>query len=302
MNSKATAYAAAIASFVIWGFVSFCIKPLHMYASLDVLFFRLIFAASFLSVITFAFRFKNFRTQQKVFLALEKKQRNKTALLTAIGGLLLAANWFFYIYVMNNVSIKTASFAYLVCPILTAILAGILLKEKLSTQKWLAVFLSAVSCTVLGIHSAVELIYSLVVAASYSLYLISQKKNTHLDKFVTLTFQLLFSSLVLLPFFPSYSSQIPTEISFYVTISILASFFTIVPLYFNLVALKHIDSSTMGILLYINPILNFIIAYVYFNESTNPTQWIAYFIILLSVIIFNWKVIQRKLQGEIKKA
>lgn len=302
MNSKSTAYLAAISSFVIWGFVSFCIKPLHVYASLDVLFFRLLFSAAILAVITFLFRYKNFSAQRKVYMALSKKERNKTGLLTAIGGLLLAANWFFYIYVMNNVSIKTASFAYLVCPILTAILASIILKEKLSAQKWIAVLLSAVSCLVLGIHSAVELIYSMIVAASYSLYLISQKKNTQLDKFVTLTFQLLFSSVILLPFFPAYSTQIPSEISFYVLITILASFFTIVPLYLNLIALKTIDSSTMGILLYINPILNFIIAYLYFNESTNITQWIAYLILFISVLIFNWKVIQQKIVYSTKKA
>jgi chloramphenicol-sensitive protein RarD len=294
MKNKAKYYAAAVSSFIIWGFISFCLRPLHNYASLDILFFRIFFSAGIISVITFVFRSTNFKEQAAIYKSLDRKTKKKTLLLTALGGLLLTANWFFYIYVMNQVSIKTASFAYLVCPILTAILASIILKEKLSGIQWMAVLLSAVSCVVLGIHSAVELIYSLIVALSYSFYLISQKKNIYFEKFVILTFQMLFSALLLLPFFPAFVTQIPNENSFYILIIILAIVFTIVPLLLNLLALKTIDSSTMGILLYINPILNFTIAYVYFNEATSTIQWVAYLIILFSIVLFNWKVILEK--------
>ena len=294
MKSKFKYYAAAFSSFIIWGFISFCLKPLHIYASLDILFYRIFFSAAIISVVTFIFRSKNFREQLSVFKNLSKHQQLKTIILTAVGGLVLTANWFFYIYVMNNISIKTASFAYLVCPILTAILAGFILKEKLSPIQWIAVAISAISCAILGIHSAIELSYSLIVALSYAFYLISQRRNIYIEKFVILTFQMLFSALILLPFFPSFSTQIPNEISFYILIIILAVVFTIIPLFLNLIALKAIDSSTMGILLYINPILNFTIAFLYFNETTSYMQLVAYGFILLSVFVFNWKVIFKK--------
>lgn len=291
MKSKFRYYAAAFSSFIIWGFISFCLRPLHIYASLDILFFRIFFSAAIISLVTFVFRSKNFREQLSIFRNLSKQQQQQTIILTAIGGLVLTANWFFYIYVMNNISIKTASFAYLVCPIITAILAGFILKEKLSSLQWIAVAMSAFSCIILGMHSAVELSYSLIVAVSYAFYLISQRRNSYIEKFVILTFQMLFSALILVPFFPSFHTQIPIEVSFYILIIILAVVFTIVPLFLNLIALKAIDSSTMGILLYINPILNFTIAFLYFNETTSYTQMVAYGFILLSVFVFNWKVI-----------
>ncbi len=294
MKSKAYYYSAALASFIIWGFISFCLRPLQGYASLDVLFFRIFFSASILAIVTFILRSKNFREQANLFIALSTEQKRKTLLLTLLGGLLLTANWFNYIYVMNEISIKTASFAYLICPILTAILAGIILKEKLTKMQWLAVLMSALSCTVLGMHSSVELTYSLIVALSYAFYLISQKKNNQLEKMVILTFQILFSAVLLLPFFPHFVTQIPTEKSFYLLIIILAIVFTIVPLFLNLIALKAIDSATMGILLYINPILNFSIAFLYFKETSSGTQVLAYVIIFISVILFNWKIIREK--------
>ena len=184
MKNSIRYYAAALGSFIIWGFISFCLKPLHAYASLDVLFYRIFFSATIIAAITFIFRTKNFREQKKIFGQLSAHQKKQSILLTILGGVLLTANWFFYIYVMNRISIKTASFAYLICPILTTLLASILLKEKLSKWQWLAVGISAVSCIILGIHSAVELTFSLIVALSYALYLISQKKNNKLEKFV----------------------------------------------------------------------------------------------------------------------
>ncbi|MBL0049112.1 MAG: EamA family transporter [Bacteroidetes bacterium] len=284
-------YLAAIASFVIWGFISFSLKPLHIYASLDLLFFRIFFAAGIISLFTFFLRPKNFLAQRTIFKKLTVKHRKQTVLLTIVGGLLLTANWFFYIFVMNTISIKTAAFAYLVCPILTTVLAGIIIKEKLSKIQWTAVAISAVSCTILGMHSAVDLAYSMIVAVSYALYLISQRKNVYLDKMVILTFQMLSSALLLAPFFPFFSSHVSYDASFYFQISILAVVFTILPLFLNLFALKEVNSSTMGILLYINPLLSFVIAFLYFDEQISAAQLIAYTCILISILVFNWKVI-----------
>jgi chloramphenicol-sensitive protein RarD len=44
----------------------------------------------------------------------------------------------------------------------------------------------------------------------------------------------------------------------------------------------------MGILLYINPILNFIVAAIIFNEPTEMIQIIGYSAIFASIVIFNW--------------
>ncbi|MBP6412003.1 MAG: EamA family transporter [Bacteroidia bacterium] len=294
MDSKTPYFVAALGSFIIWGFISFCLHPLHLYNSADILFFRIFFSAGIISLVTFALRSKNFKEQAGIFKNLSSQQKKQTVVLTVLGGILLTANWFFYIYVMNQISIKAASFAYLICPIITAILASLILKEKLKLIQWIAVALSMVSCVMLGTTSFIELLFSLIVALSYAFYLISQKRNSHIEKFVILTFQMLSSAILLLPFFPVFSTQIPTEISFYLLIVILAVVFTIIPLLLNLIALKRIDSATMGILLYINPLLNFSIAFFYFHEKANSAQFTAYSILLLSIVLFNWNTFSKK--------
>ncbi|WP_340136770.1 EamA family transporter [Flavobacterium psychrophilum] len=136
------------------------------------------------------------------------------------------------------------------------------------------------------------LIYSLVIAISFALYLISQRENNKFDRFVVLTVQLLIASMVLLPFFPVYRGEIPTEPIFYILMTIIVVLFTIIPLFLNLFALRGITSSAVGILMYSNPMINLLLAIFYFKEEINSVQIGSYLLILFSIIIFNEKLLR----------
>jgi len=284
-------YLIAFISFVIWGFFSLALKPLRNYPSLDILFYRVFACAVIMAFISLFLRVKVLKENIAAFKKMPLQQKKTIIALTFGGGLLLTANWFFFIYVMNHISVKAASFAYLVCPILTTVIAFFVLNEKLSKWQWIAVSLSVISCLLLSFNNIADVAYSMIVAASYALYLVSQRKNMGMDKFLVLTVQILFSALILLPFYPSYSAALPNDISFYWYILLIAVVFTIVPLYMNLYALQGVTSSTMGIMLYINPLMNFAIALFYFNESINSFQIIAYSLILISIVVFNERFI-----------
>jgi chloramphenicol-sensitive protein RarD len=75
---------------------------------------------------------------------------------------------------------------------------------------------------------------------------------------------------------------------------VLSVVFTIVPLFLNLYALKELNSGTVGILLYINPIINFGMAFWYFGEQTTPHKALAYGLILLSIVVYNLKFKKKK--------
>lgn len=284
-------YLIAFISFVIWGFFSLALKPLRSYPSLDILFYRVFSCAVIMVFISLFLRVKVLKENIAAFKKMPSKQKKTIVLLTFGGGFLLTANWFFFIYVMNHISVKAASFAYLVCPILTTVIAFFVLNEKLSKWQWAAVSLSVISCILLSFNNIADVAYSMIVAASYALYLVSQRKNMGMDKFLVLTVQILFSALILLPFYPSYSAALPSDSSFYWFILLIAVVFTIVPLYMNLYALQGVTSSTMGIMLYINPLMNFAIALFYFNESINSFQIVAYSLILISIVVFNERFI-----------
>lgn len=144
-----------------------------------------------------------------------------------------------------------------------------------------------------------RLFYSLIVALTYAFYLITQRKNTEVDKFVGLNIQLLTSGVLLLPFFPSFSGPVPAEGLFYICLIFIVVLFTIIPLFLNLFALKGVNSSTVGIMLYINPIINFLLAVFYYKEAITEVQMISYSLILISILVFNEKLIfNRKLKKQ----
>lgn len=282
-------YAAAFSAFSLWGFFSLVLKPLAVYPSIDILFYRVFFSAAILLIFNFFFRRTAIKQSFDRYNQLTAVEKRRVILLTVVGGVLLIANWLSFIYVMNHVSINSASFAYLVCPILTMVLAYFILREKLGKWQWTAVAIGSFSCVLLSLNHFSTIFYSLTIALSYALYLVSQRKNNVLDKFTMLTFQVMIAALLLLPFFPSYASPLPSDPGFYFVLLIVALVFTIIPLYLNLYALKGVSSSTMGILLYIHPLFNFLIAIFYYKESISLLQYLAYFLIIVSICVFNLK-------------
>jgi chloramphenicol-sensitive protein RarD len=111
-------YAAAIAAFVIWGFFSIPLRVLKEYTAGEILYFRILFSLAVLLTIIFGFKRESLREEWTKFKALIPSDRNMVIILTLTGGALLTVNWLMFIYIINNINIKTASFSYLICPLL----------------------------------------------------------------------------------------------------------------------------------------------------------------------------------------
>lgn len=286
-------YVAGISAFVIWGFFSIPLRALQDYSAGEILYFRILFSAVTLLIIIPIFKRKDLRHDWKTLMTITSRQRNTTILLTLAGGALLCVNWLTFIYIVNSINIKTASFAYLICPVITAVLGYLLIKEKLTLLQWSAVGLCAISCVLIGMSSALELGYSFLTALSYALYLISQRKNQGFDRIILLGVQILFSFFLLNFFYGFLIEQIPASSKFYCLIVVIAVFFTVIPLFLNLFALNKINSATIGILMYINPIFNFTIAFLVFDEQVTLLQAVGYLIIVFALILFNYPLVKK---------
>ena len=284
-NSKH--YLAAILAFSIWGFFSLVLKPLHAYASLDILFYRVFSCAVIMSVISLLFKRKSILANLRLLRSMPKKKRLIIIGLNVIGSIFLTVNWFSFIYVMNHVSVRATSVAYLVCPILTTLLAYFLLSERLTRLQWFSVMLSFSGCLLLSYTSISVMFFSTIVGLSYAVYIISQNKNAGLDKFLVLNFHILLSAVLLGFFYPSFSGPIPSDFKFYFYVEIIAVIYTIVPLFLNLYALSRISSSNVAMILNINPIIAFILAGVVYHEPLGLLQIVAYALVFTAVIVFN---------------
>lgn len=244
-----------------------------------------------MTVISILFKREKLKQNIIYFKSISKKSKQKLIALNIGSSILLTGNWFSFIYVMNHVSVRATSVAYLVCPIITTILAYFLLKDKLTKLQWLSVFLSCVGCLLLSYTNMMVMVYSTLIGFTYAAYLISQNKNKSFDKFLILNFHILLSAFILLPFFPKFAGPVPTDLSFYFYVEIIAVMYTIVPLFLNLFALSGISSSKVGMILNINPIIAFILSGVVYHEPLGTLQIFSYALIFLAVVVFNGKEI-----------
>jgi chloramphenicol-sensitive protein RarD len=281
-------YFSAVAAFTIWGFFPWVLKSLNEYGSGEILYFRILFAAVLLVVIVFGFRRDSFRKDIEILKAQPVGMRRRLIANLLAGGALLTINWLIFIYTVNEVNIRTASFSYLICPVLTAVMGYALLKENLTPLQWFAVGLCAASCTMIGLSSVSELGYSFSTALTYGLYLVLQRKSSLLDRINVLCVQILFSFILLNIFSMYLVETVPSTPDFYLTIIVIAAIFTVLPLFLNLFALLKVNSATVGILMYINPLFNFTIAIFIFHEQITFLQFVGYMIILVALILFNY--------------
>lgn len=238
-------------------------------------------------VIMLAFRRKAIKEDLDYLKSQPKETRKKLMLLMLAAGILITGNWFSFIYATNHVSLKSAAFAYMVCPLTTAAAGYFILKEDLTKIKLIALGIAVVSILILTKGAFIDVAWSVFIAAFYTFHVIIQRVVKQIDRFNMLGVQLIISAILMLPLFIYHYDGLPADTGFWINMFVIAILFTIIPLFLSMYALIGLSSSTLGIIIYINPVVSFAVAFFYFNEGVNVLQLIAYSLLIVAVITFN---------------
>ena len=256
------------------------------------MYYRIFTSLVFIWVAILLFRRKQLKEDLSYLSSVDAKQK-RNILFQLIGStLLLTSNWYTYIYAVNHVSLQSAAFAYMVCPLITAFGGFLILKESLTKLKLISLGIALLSILLLATGSFIDVLWSVIIASLYAFYLIIQRKMQHLDKLNVLAVQIGMAVLLMLPFYLLKHQGVPEDFWFWGNITVIAVFFTIIPLFMSLYALIGIPSSTLGIIIYINPIIAFAVAIFYFGEHVDAHKLFAYLLLLISVVVFNWSIIK----------
>lgn len=290
--SRAKYFIAGIIPYIIWGTMSVPLRNIKGFPPQEILYYRLFISIAVVWTTIFLFRRKALTDDLNFLKSITSREKSKLLLLTFLSAVLITGNWFTYIYAVNSVSLKSAAFAYMVCPLLTALCGFIILKEQLSKAKIIALLIAFVSIALLATGSLHEVLWAVVIASFYALYVVVLKVIKHIDKFNFLGVQLIISGLLLLPMYLTSAAPFPTDTFFWSHIFLIAIIFTIIPLFLNSYALLGMPSSALGILIYLNPIVAFAVAFFYFKEKIDMHQFFAYLLLMLSIVIFNIQLIK----------
>jgi chloramphenicol-sensitive protein RarD len=291
-TNKSKYFIAGIIPYIIWGTMSVPLRNIKGFPPHEILYYRIFVSIIVVWATILLFRKKALINDYNFLKSLSSVKKIRLLFLTILSAFLITGNWFTYIYAVNSVSLKAAAFAYMVCPLLTALCGFIILKEQLTKAKVVALIIAFVSIILLATGSLHEVMWAIIIATFYAIYVIVLKVIKDIDKFNFLGVQLILSGLMMLPMYFVNSAPFPAEPFFWSHIFLIAIVFTIIPLFLNSYALLGMPSSALGILIYLNPIVAFTVAFFYFKEKIDLHQLFAYLLLLLSIVIFNAQLLK----------
>ncbi|MEE4288402.1 MAG: EamA family transporter RarD [Erythrobacter sp.] len=202
---------------------------------------------------------------------------------------LIAINWFVYIWAISHGHVYATSLGYYLNPLLNVLLGTLLLGERLSRWQWLAVAIAAGAVALLAAGALTTLWIGLSLAFSFGLYGIV-RKQVNVGALPGLTIE---SAILLVPAsaIAWYYAASPAGTAFGTSlwISMLIMFsgvVTAVPLLLFAIAARRMEYSTLGFIQYLAPTIVFLLGLTVFGEELKPVQLTSFVLIWCAVAIF----------------
>tara|TARA_R110000868_G_scaffold161466_2_gene391877 strand:- start:3636 stop:4520 length:885 start_codon:yes stop_codon:yes gene_type:complete len=277
LNSSQKGILYAALAFCFWGLISLYWKLLASVSSWELLFHRVIWGS--IPLICYLLVTKKFKSFQAL-------KESRVLLSSLLASLLIILNWVIFIWAVSNGHVLEVSLGYFLNPLLNVVLGTLFLEEKLSKFQQGAVALAGVGLAIMFAQDLGAPWISLALASSFSLYGYVRKKNP-LAPVQGLCFEMLVGVVVLAPFagrlFPFEFSQMSFQMQL---LSMLAGPVTILPLILFNKAVKLVAYSTVGIIQYLAPTLQFLLAVLVFQENFTIRHAGAFILIWLAVGLY----------------
>lgn len=212
-----------------------------------------------------------------------------------IAALMIAFNWFVFIYSIQINRATESSLGYFIFPLVSVIFGVVLFREKLGRAQMYAVMLAAVAVLILTYGLGQAPWIALSVSVSFGIYGVI-KKSLSIPAIVTVTLEvLLLSPIALMILYLHHASDSGGQFGQSLSVSlllILSGPMTATPLILFSYATRRVALATVGILQYINPSLQFLCATVLFLEPLSLWHAIAFPLIWAALALYSWASFQ----------
>jgi chloramphenicol-sensitive protein RarD len=213
-------------------------------------------------------------------------KRPKVAIKLFLASILISINWLVYIWATNNGHVVEASLGYYINPLIIIAFGVILLKEKMRQLQWVAVAIATVGVIILTVDYGRLPWVALGLALSWGTYGLV-KKQLGLGALEGLAIETMIAFIPYCGYLIFIGSkgegQFGNEIGLTVLL-ISAGAVTAIPLLLFNGSTTRLPYSTIGLLQYITPTIQFSIG-VWVNHEAMPTaRWVGFIFIWLALI------------------
>jgi len=217
----------------------------------------------------------------------------------ALASTFLAANWVTFLYAVLTDRVVDASLGYFINPIITVLLAVVVLRERLRPGQWVAIGTAAVGVVVITTGYGTLPWISVVLAGSFGIYGLAKNRT---GRTVPALPGLLVETAALTPVALTYvivlaiqgagtflSATAHTALGppWHSLALIGSGVTTAVPLMCFAVATGKLPLSTVGLLQFIAPIMQFTIGVTILGESMPPARWAGFVLVWVGLVLLG---------------
>lgn len=207
--------------------------------------------------------------------------------LLAAAAALIAINWATYIYGVNSGQIVETSLGYFINPLVTVLLGVVALRERLRPIQWAALAIGGAAVLVLALDYGRVPRIALTLAFSFGTYGLI-KKVISMDAVQSLTVEtaaLFVPALGYLVFIGG--GTLADSGAGHLALLASAGVVTAIPLLFFGAAARRLPLSTIGLLQYLAPGLQFLLGVAVFGEPMPPSRLVGFALVWVALIVLT---------------
>ncbi len=280
MNNNKTFGSLAVAlAYASWGLLTLFWNLLAEVNSLYILAQRILWSMVFMGI--FIAVTKDTKEIKSIF------KNRRDLLICFICGILITVNWGTYIYAVNSGHVLDASLGYFIEPIVVSVIGMLTFKERLSRFEKITFSFSVLGLAYMIAVTRVMPLLALVIAGSFAVYgavkkmiHISAQTSLFMETLCMTPFALIFTVIAEQQGFGSIGVLSGPALLLLPAFGVITSG----PLLLFNIGVKKIPYYVSGILMYINPTLQFLMGLCYFHEAMDIHRLIAFIIIWFGIL------------------
>ena len=284
--------AYAVSAYGLWGVLPIFFLLMSPSGPFEIVSWRILFSLAFcvvLLAVTHGF---------PAFVALLRQGR--VVGMMSLAGVLIVVNWTTFIVATLAGHVVEAALGYFINPIVTVLLAVLVLRERLRPVQWVAIGLSAVAVLVIAVGTGSVPWPSLIMAFSFGAYgLVKKQMGGRVDAVSGLTLETMAvapvaaATLVVLAVTGIGGGVVFGSVSVLHTLVVISSgVVTAVPLLLFAAAARRLPLATIGLTQYLAPVLQFIVGVVLLHEQMPTSRWVGFAIVWAALIMLTVDVVR----------
>ena len=210
----------------------------------------------------------------------------KTMALILLAGVMIGINWYVFIFSVGAGRVTESSLGYYIFPLVMVLLGLVVFRETLSTLQWVSVALAIIAVLVLTYGLSGVPWLAMIISVTFGIYGLL-KRIIKVDSVVSVTLEV----VLLLPFAALYLfwfGSLPDAPT--MALLMFSGLITAGPLMLMTYATQTVRMATVGLVQYLNPVLQFFCAIVLLGEILTGWHMIAIGLIWTALAFYTFAV------------